>query len=223
MATTTPNYGWAVPTSTDLVKDGATAIETLGDAIDASLVDLRGGTTGQVLKKASATQMDFEWGTASSGLTLINTTSFSGVTSVSAPANTFSSTYTDYYIKCNLTLSNSTELFFRMRAAGTDATGSNYIYQYIYGVGTALAAATGTLTNGYLGVISAVGRMVTETTIFNPNLAVNTFTNSKNTSSALAVATSGVNHTLATAYDSITILPGAGTITGDMAIYGLAK
>jgi hypothetical protein len=37
MATTTPNFGWAVPTSTDYVKDGATAIETLGDAIDASM------------------------------------------------------------------------------------------------------------------------------------------------------------------------------------------
>ena len=36
MATTTPNNGWAVPTSTDYVKDGATAIETLGDAIDTS-------------------------------------------------------------------------------------------------------------------------------------------------------------------------------------------
>jgi len=30
MATTTPNFGWPVPTSTDLVKDGATAIEGLG-------------------------------------------------------------------------------------------------------------------------------------------------------------------------------------------------
>lgn len=61
MATTTPNFGWSVPTSTDLVKDGATAIETLGDAIDASLVDLKGGTSGQVLSKASNTDMDFTW------------------------------------------------------------------------------------------------------------------------------------------------------------------
>ena len=61
MATTTPNFGWAVPTSTDLVKDGAVAIETLGDSIDASLVDLKGGTTGQVLAKASGTDMDFSW------------------------------------------------------------------------------------------------------------------------------------------------------------------
>lgn len=59
MATTTPNFGWSVPTSTDLVKDGATAIELLGDSIDASLVDLKGGTTGQVLAKASNTDLDF--------------------------------------------------------------------------------------------------------------------------------------------------------------------
>lgn len=61
MATTTPNYGWAVPTSTDLVKDGAVAIETLGDSIDASLAELKGGTTGQVLSKTSNTDMDFTW------------------------------------------------------------------------------------------------------------------------------------------------------------------
>jgi hypothetical protein len=61
MATTTPNFGWPVPTSTDLVKDGATAMEALGDAIDTSMVDLKGGTTGQVLAKASGTDMDFSW------------------------------------------------------------------------------------------------------------------------------------------------------------------
>ena len=69
MATTTPNFGWAVPTSTDLVKDGAVAIETLGDSIDASLVDLKGGTTGQVLKKATNTDMDFVWSADSAGMT----------------------------------------------------------------------------------------------------------------------------------------------------------
>lgn len=61
MATTTPNFGWPVPTSTDLVKDGATAIEALGDAVDASLLDLKGGTSGQVLAKNSNTDMDFVW------------------------------------------------------------------------------------------------------------------------------------------------------------------
>ena len=61
MATTTPNFGWTVPTSTDLVKDGATAIETLGDSIDASFVGLKGGTTGQVLSKTSGTDLAFSW------------------------------------------------------------------------------------------------------------------------------------------------------------------
>jgi hypothetical protein len=67
MATTTPNFGWPVPTSTDLVKDGATAIEALGDSIDASLLDLKGGTTGQVLSKTSNTDLDFTWVTDAAG------------------------------------------------------------------------------------------------------------------------------------------------------------
>jgi hypothetical protein len=67
MATTTPNFGWSVPTSSDLVKNGATAIETLGDSIDASMAELKGGTTGQVLAKTSATDMDFTWTTPSAG------------------------------------------------------------------------------------------------------------------------------------------------------------
>jgi hypothetical protein len=37
MATTTPVFGWPVPTSTDLVTNGAVAIEALGDAIDARI------------------------------------------------------------------------------------------------------------------------------------------------------------------------------------------
>jgi hypothetical protein len=60
MANTT-NFGWETPDDTDLVKDGAAAIRTLGSAIDTSLVDLKGGTTGQVLAKASNTDMDFTW------------------------------------------------------------------------------------------------------------------------------------------------------------------
>ena len=67
MSTTTPNFGWTVPTSTDYVKDGAAAIETLGDSIDASLVDLKGGTTGQVLAKNTNTDMDFVWTTPQVG------------------------------------------------------------------------------------------------------------------------------------------------------------
>lgn len=58
---TTSNFGWTTPADTDLVKDGAAAIRTLGNGIDTSLVDLKGGTTGQVLAKASNTDLDFTW------------------------------------------------------------------------------------------------------------------------------------------------------------------
>jgi len=60
MATTT-NFGWETPDDTDLVKDGAAAMRTLGNSIDTSFVDLKGGTTGQVLAKASGTDLDFSW------------------------------------------------------------------------------------------------------------------------------------------------------------------
>jgi len=61
MATTTTNFGWDIPQSTDLVKDGATAIATLGQDIDTALVDLKGGTTGQILAKNSNTDLDYTW------------------------------------------------------------------------------------------------------------------------------------------------------------------
>ena len=61
MATTTTNFGWTVPSDTDLVKDGAAAIRTALGGVDTSFVDLKGGTTGQVLSKASGTDLDFTW------------------------------------------------------------------------------------------------------------------------------------------------------------------
>ena len=60
MATTT-NFGWTTPDNTDLVKDGASAIRTLGSGIDTSFVDLKGGTSGQILSKASNTDLDYTW------------------------------------------------------------------------------------------------------------------------------------------------------------------
>ncbi len=58
---TTPNFNWSTPDNTGLVKNGALDIRTLGNSIDASMADLKGGTTGQVLAKATNTDMDFAW------------------------------------------------------------------------------------------------------------------------------------------------------------------
>jgi hypothetical protein len=95
MATTT-NFGWTTPDDTDLVKDGAAAIRTLAGNIDTSLVDLKGGTTGQVLSKASGTDLDFTFTTISAGgMTLISTTTCS---STSVTLSSIPQTYKSLYI-----------------------------------------------------------------------------------------------------------------------------
>lgn len=111
MATTT-NYGWTTPDDTSLVKDGASAIRSLGSAIDTTvfnnastaiaktIVDAKGdliaataadtvsrlavGTNGQVLKADSTTATGLAWGEAGGApnLTLLN----SGGTSLSGSA-----------------------------------------------------------------------------------------------------------------------------------------
>jgi hypothetical protein len=114
MATTTPNYGWSVPTSTDLVKDGATAIETLGDSVDATTkalnpsttlgdIEYRSatantntrlalGTAGQVLTVNSGATAPQWAAPVSGGMTLINT----GGTTLSGASVTISSIPTTY-------------------------------------------------------------------------------------------------------------------------------
>ena len=57
---TTP-FSWQMPTATDLVTDLPADFETFGQAVATSMADLLGGTTGQILSKASNTDMDFTW------------------------------------------------------------------------------------------------------------------------------------------------------------------
>ena len=56
-----------MPTPTDLVTDLPADFEVFGQAVDTSLADLKGGTTGQVLSKNSNTDMDFVWVTDAAG------------------------------------------------------------------------------------------------------------------------------------------------------------
>jgi hypothetical protein len=61
MTNPTSNFGWQMPTSTDLVTDLPADFAVFGQAVDTSMADLKGGTTGQILSKATATDMDFTW------------------------------------------------------------------------------------------------------------------------------------------------------------------
>jgi hypothetical protein len=61
MANPTSNFGWQMPTPTDLVTDLPADFEVFGQAVDTSMADLKGGTSGQILAKNSNTDMDFVW------------------------------------------------------------------------------------------------------------------------------------------------------------------
>jgi hypothetical protein len=84
MATTTPNYGWSVPTSTDLVKDGATAIETLGDSVDTTVKALNPETTlGDIAYRSSTANTNTRLGIGTTGQIL---TVSGGVPAWASPA-----------------------------------------------------------------------------------------------------------------------------------------
>ena len=123
---TTTNYGWTTPADTDLVKDGASAIRTLGSAIDTtvfnnanaaiakSIVDAKGdliaataadtvarlassGVNGEVLTVDTTTSTGLKWaGISAGGLTLLSTTSLSGA---STTISGISGSYKNLYIE----------------------------------------------------------------------------------------------------------------------------
>lgn len=56
-----------MPTPTDLVTSLPADFEVFGQAVDSSMADLKGGTSGQILSKNSNTDMDFVWITNDQG------------------------------------------------------------------------------------------------------------------------------------------------------------
>ena len=56
-----------MPTPTDLVTDLPADFEVFGQAVDSTMADLKGGTSGQILSKNSNTDMDFVWITNDQG------------------------------------------------------------------------------------------------------------------------------------------------------------
>ena len=61
MSNPTANFGWVMPTSTDLVTDLPADFAVFGQGVDTSMADLLGGTSGQILSKNSNTNMDLVW------------------------------------------------------------------------------------------------------------------------------------------------------------------
>ena len=83
MATTT-NYGWETPDDTDLVKDGAAAIRTLGSSVDTTTKNLNPETTlGDLAFRSATSNVNTRLGIGSAGQVL---TVAAGVPSWATPA-----------------------------------------------------------------------------------------------------------------------------------------
>ena len=158
---------------------------------------------------------------SASGLTLIQTQAFSGVSSQSLSSK-FSSTYDNYRLYFNVTSSSTAGDFaLRLRSGSTDLTGAVYNWKYTYYQvgstdGTTQASADTKIFAGYT-TSSSAGYI----DILNPYLAQKTTV----LASSLDLATptgrtcyANVNNS--NSYDGLTIFPSGGTITGTVSLYG---
>jgi hypothetical protein len=216
MATTTTNYGFDIPQSTDLVKDGATAIATLGQDID--------------------TAMNTALGTKKAGMVLLNTTSFSAVASQSIN-DVFSATYDNYRIVANILGAGAggggfgTNL--RLRVSGADNTASNYRYAG-YGLGDNAAAlfkvqSSGLATSFLLEAASSQSYSYKVIDVFSPFKTENTSIQYQgmyleSTPQFFGYDMGGVL-SVTTSYTGFTLFTPTGgtTIEGRVSVYGYNK
>jgi hypothetical protein len=214
MATTT-NYGWTTPDDTALVKDGAAAIRTLGSSIDTSL--------------------NTALGTKKAGMVLLNTTSFSGVSSFSLPALTFTSTYDNYLVRVNFTASSSSlGLTLRLRAAGSDltsgvyetagminATNSATVSGQGAGAQTSWAIADVHTTYPTYSQVEVTFRNPNTTNAFKTAFSSATFVSPSDTLGRALFL--GLSASSATQYDSASFIASTGNFTGNYSVYGFNK
>ena len=166
MSNPTTPFGWQMPTATDLVTDLPADFEVFGQAVATSMGDLLGGTTGQILSKATNTDMDFTWVSPNPGdITAVNTATGSGLSggaTSGAVDLTLSSTYTAKTASYTFASGDQYNLFSMNNAATqqfnipTDATfnfavGTEFNVFWITGAGQ---PTIGAVTPGKTTVIS---------------------------------------------------------------------
>jgi len=217
------------------IGGSSSPLTTKGDLYTYSTTDARlgVGTNGQVLTADSTAGTGIKWATptvASSGLTLIQTTSTGGsVTAINFGSNAspiFSSTYDNYRITFVGVSSGGLNPQIRMRADTTNATGADYNDQYLNVTGGTVGAARTTgATVGQLPPLST-DRGGFTIDLYSPFIAAATtyYATGPSTISTISFQAWAGSHTLATSYNGFGILTGsASTINGTFYIYGLAK
>lgn len=247
MATTT-NYSWTTPDDTDLVKDGAAAIRTLGSSADTTVKNLNPGTTagdidyytsstakariaigtaGQVLKVNSGATAP-EWATPAAGsfTKITSTLAFSGATSVSID-NCFTSTYTNYLVVLENvgTATSSSSITLRFRSGGSDDTTANYFYgnfATIYSSGTGSDRGNGVTSALILGSVDTSAKKGSANLYFNnPQTSTTTTFSGSGSNSDAGYQISG-QFGASTSFDGFKII-GTQNLTGNITVYGLEK
>jgi hypothetical protein len=200
MATTTPNYGWPVPTSTDYVKDGATAIEALGDAIDATVFGLP----------------------SASGLTLISATTIGTAVSSVTVTGAFSATYDNYKISV-IGGANSTQSGLTLQLGATTSGYYAGRFRVVY-VGASTSAQSDNNASNWSGVGMAYPQTINanielQDPFATKNTIVSNFLVETETNTRAAWNAGFLNNT--TSYTDFTLAVGAGTMTGGIIrVYG---
>ncbi len=133
------------------------------------------------------------------------------------PANTFSSTYDNYKIVfSDVSHSTGSSTYWRMRAAGTDATAANYTYYWYYWVGSTGIGFSGAPTAAPQLYDNSISSIIE---IFRPFSAVATNVLNSSTAGAQFIFGGG-GHSLTTSYDSMSFIRTSGTMTGKYSVYG---
>lgn len=161
---------------------------------------------------------------ASQGIVHIATNTFSAVTS-SIFDNCFSSTYKNYYAVAKVTTTGSARVRGRLRAAGTDDSGSNYGIQYLYAASGSLGGIRGTGDTVFNGTFMDGGTKPNfgEFWLHRPFEATRTTAWSESPSDLPQTIQWTFVHKLSTSYDGISFLiTNAGeSMTGSISIFGL--
>jgi hypothetical protein len=215
MPANTPIYGFPYPLSTDLVANYPALGQELAEDIEAVLPGLGG------LAPVAPTSIANSGGSASrTG----NTTTFTGVSSLSLNG-VFSATYENYLLILSGVVSSAgNQIYMRMRVAGTDNSANSYSNQSADFDSASVSAGKTTLTYAQVADWGTASQQ-NSVQIFRPALADNTGFQSFGTRSQNnpIIQLRSIAHTVATAYDGITIYPQAGTMTGKVSVYGYRK
>jgi len=165
---------------------------------------------------------------ATPGLTCVKAeTTVTATNSVTAD-NVFTSSYTNYLLLINYTISGAGQLRIKLRTGGTSAS-TNYNTQIVEGNGTSLTTSTAASQTSYIvGAFGSGLEAATSVQLFGPQLAKATTIMAGNTAANGALTAPLYeqwygNHSTATAYDGIEIFTSGTNWTGVYAIYGYSK